>query len=190
LKNFTITFLVLFASIKLSAINFDGTLLTLDGDTIHCEIQFSDFNTYAHKGEILSTKKITVLIDGKKMTYAADELMNYSVLINKTWKTYWGVNTIKKKYQFMKREVDGKLTLYSAITYSSINLRYNWQYVFVKQELSARLYLEHGTSSNKQKLTKFLAECPVTTGLFYSGVIDIGNPAHWKLIAQKYNAEC
>ena len=190
MKSIVITFLLNFTILQLSAISFDGILITVSADTINCQILFSDSNPYAYKGDIMSTKKITVEINGEKLTYSADELTNYSILIGTTWKTYWGVNTSKNKYQFLKREVDGKLTLYSGITYSSIQLKYLRHYVFVKSETSDKLYMQYGTASNRQKLTQFIAECPVTTGLIYSREINIGDPAHWKLIAQKYNEEC
>jgi len=173
------------------AISYDGILITLNGDTINCQILFSDTNPHAHKGEIMSTKKITVLIDGSKTTYSANELKNYSIRIEEgTWKKYWGVNTRKKKYQFMKKEVDGELTLYSGISYNSIQLKYLRYYVFVKAETSTQLYLQYGTTSTRQKLTQFISDCPIVTGLIYSKELDIGKPAHWKLLAEKYNDEC
>lgn len=182
--------LLTLVSFNLGAINYDGALVTLGGDTIHCQIQFSDSNPHAYKGEILSTRKITAVIDGKKMTYAADELRNYNIRVQGNWKTYWGVNTKNKKYQFMKQEVKGKLTLYSGVTYYAVQLKFPRHYVFIKTESSEKLYLEQGTASNRQKLTRFIAECPVASGLIYSGVIDLGIPSHWQRVAQAYNEQC
>lgn len=190
MKNIALIVIITFSGLQLSAINFDGKLITVEGDTIDCQILFSDSNPYAHKGEILSTKKISVLLEGEKITYSADQLINYSVRIGTQWKTYWGVNSFRKKYQFMKREVNGKLTFYSGITFSSIKLNYQWAYVFIKSETSDKLYLEHGTPSNRQKLTEFIVECPVASGLIFAKQIDIGNPEHWRLVAQTYNEEC
>ena len=189
-KYIILTFLLSCAFLRSSAINFEGIIVTKSSDTINCQIFFVDNGFYAYRGEILSTKKITVLIEGEKTTYSADELIYYSILMSDNWKTYWSVNTKKKEYKFMKREVHGKLTLYSSIIYNSIQLKYDRYFLFEKINTSERLYLKFGVANGRQKLTQFFIDCPTATGMLYSKELNVGDRSHSRLIAESYNENC
>jgi hypothetical protein len=178
------------AFLKMEAISFEAILVTTDRDTINCQILFVQASFYAYRGEILSSKKITALIDGNKVTYGPDQLLNYSIFYSNSWKTYWSVNTSKRKYEFMKREVEGKLALYSSITYNSIKLRYDRHYLFIKTASQDNLYLPFNTSKKRKRIIDFLVECTQVTSLLYARDLKIEVASDWKLIAQKYNENC
>jgi len=189
-KYLATTLFFTFVFLKLSAINFDAILVTIDGDTINCQIIFARASYYSYRGEILSTKKITALIDGEKTSYGPKELLNYSIFYTDKWKTYWSVNTVKNKYEFMKKEVVGKLSLYSSITYNSIQLKYDRHYLLKKEASLDNLYLHFNTTNIRQKIIKYLVECTQVTSALYSRELKVEVATDWKLFVQKYNENC
>lgn len=190
MKHIVLIVVLSFASLSVHAAEFDGILVKLNGDTVHCQILFQDNTKYAYRGTIISTKKITTRINGEKTSFSADQIMSYSIYYMESWQTYWGMNTEKKKYLFMKKDVEGKLTMYYGIRFNSIDLKYEHYFLFDKMDGTARLFLEMNISNNRQKLTKFLSECPTVTGLIFSKEINIREAAHWSQVAEKYNVHC
>ena len=181
--------IMLFGSYQVFGIKYEGQIVKTNGDTIDCKIIFGDLSTYKFKDEILSKGKIKVQINNEKFNFTPSDLIYYSIKIKNNWQTYWSVKT-ENGILFMKKVSDGKLTLFSCMTYNFMTYTYTNHFLFLKKETTEKLYLRWGIIKNKKKILKYLEDCEVINQQIKSKKIKVGKLPHWKIIADTYNEHC
>ena len=169
---------------------FDGQVVMKSGDTIKCKLLFSGLHVYKWRNEIISRKKLRVEVGDDKLTLAPENILNYSIQFNDSWQTYWSINTINNGYMFMRKIVDGSISMYNCVTYDHFNYQYYRHYFYRKMGDDSYLYFRLGTIGVKKRVLNYFYGCIEIVNKIKSKEYKVANPIHLELIARMYNDNC
>ncbi|HLF63300.1 MAG TPA: hypothetical protein VI603_06095 [Saprospiraceae bacterium] len=170
---------------------FEGYVVMLSGDTIACRVLFNDLATYSTSDEIISKSSIKVLIKGETLRFRPDEIKCYAIKVEGgVWQTYFGVNIGKDDYMYMRLETEGKMSLFSCVTYSNLTMRYSKHYLFVNNSTQERLHLIDGIFTSLRQHYSFFDNCRALIDKLEEKDINLNRSADWNLVAVVYNEQC
>lgn len=173
------------------AADFEGYIIELTGDSIACTFSFSrDISEQVYKGELLSKKKISAIVDGKKVSYSAKKVKGYGIRLDEGWKWYESGDAKRFGYRFVKREATGTIDLFTFWTYDELKFSYLLHYILLDTRTGKSTYFPETCVGCRQKMIEYVSDCPLMAGNIMSTGYSAGNRDNWVPMIKEYNKVC